>query len=194
MNTEKNSLENKSQSSCLGGVSRSVSEPSIRVRFYPKDTDETFDGTVIEVLPTVLPSHDELSVIVAKWLKKHDQNILIPNCATIAIDLKTLEQEKPDVIGWSGSCSILIEVKVSRSDFLCDSKKPFRKHPEIGVGQYRYYCCPYGLIKENELPENWGLLYLSDKNKIEIIKVADIQKSNMIAERNILISMIRRLS
>lgn len=146
------------------------------------------------VLPTVLFSHDELSDIVGKWLKKHEQNILIPNCATIAIDMKTLEQEKPDVIGWNGSCSIMIEVKVSRSDFLCDIKKPFRKHAERGVGQYRYYCCPYGLIKENELPEKWGLLYLNDKNKIEIIKVAEIQKSNMIAERNILISMIRRLS
>ena len=146
------------------------------------------------VLPTGLYSHDELSVIVAKWLKKHEQNILIPNCATVAIDMKTLEQEKPDVIGWNGSCSIMIEVKVSRSDFLCDFKKPFRKNPEKGVGQYRYYCCPYGLIKEDEVPENWGLLYLNDKNKIEIIKVAEMQKSNMIAERNILISMIRRLS
>ena len=146
------------------------------------------------VLPTVFFSHDELSVIVSKWLKKHEQNILIPNCATVAIDMKTLEQEKPDVIGWNGSCSVMIEVKVSRSDFLCDFKKPFRKNAERGVGQYRYYCCPYGLIKENEVPENWGLLYLNDKNKIEIIKVAEIQKSNMIAERNILISMIRRLS
>lgn len=146
------------------------------------------------VLPTVLYSHDELSVIVAKWLKKHEQNILIPNCATVAIDMKTIEQEKPDVIGWDSSCSIMIEVKVSRSDFLCDFKKPFRKNAEKGVGQYRYYCCPYGLIKEDEVPENWGLLYLNDKNKIEIIKVAEIQKSNMIAERNILISMIRRFS
>ena len=63
---------------------------------------------------------------------------------------------------------------------------------EKGVGQHRYYCCPSGLIKESELPENWGLLYLNEKNKIEIIKVAEIQKSNLKAERNILISLIRR--
>lgn len=146
------------------------------------------------VLPTVLYSHDELSVIVAKWLKKHEQNILIPNCATVAIDMKTLEQEKPDVIGWNGYCSIMIEVKVGRSDFLCDFKKPFRKNAEKGVGQYRYYCCPYGLIKDDEVPENWGLLYLNDKNKIEIIKVAEIQKANLKAERNMLISLLRRQS
>jgi len=51
-----------------------------------------------------------------------------------------------------------------------------------------------GLIKENEIPEKWGLLYLNDKNKIEIIKVAEIQRANMIAECNILISLIRRQS
>jgi len=146
------------------------------------------------VLPTVRASHDELSLIVAKWLKKHSKNILIPNCATIALDLKTLEQEKPDVIGWNGCSSTMIEVKVGRRDFLQDFKKPFRKYPERGVGQYRYYCCPNGLINESELPENWGLLYLNNKNKIEIIKVAEIQKANMIAERNILISLIRRQS
>jgi len=146
------------------------------------------------VLPTVRVSHDELSLIVAKWLKKHSQNILIPNCATIAVDMKTIEEEKPDVIGWNGCSSIMIEVKVGRGDFLQDFKKPFRKYPEKGVGQYRYYYCPDGLIKENEIPEKWGLLYLNDKNKIEIIKVAEIQRANMIAERNILISLIRRQS
>jgi hypothetical protein len=146
------------------------------------------------VLPTVRASHDELSLIVAKWLKKHSQNILIPNCATIAVDMKTIEEEKPDVIGWNGCSSIMIEVKVGRGDFLQDFKKPFRKYPEKGVGQYRYYCCPDGLIKENEITEKWGLLYLNDKNKIEIIKVAEIQRANMIAERNILISLIRRQS
>lgn len=139
-----------------------------------------------------MKKHDDISEIVAKWLKKHDQNILIPNCATIAVDMKTLEQEKPDVIGWNASCSIMIEVKVGRSDFLCDFKKPFRKQSERGVGQYRYYCCPAGLIKENEVPEKWGLLYLTHQNKIEIVKVAEVQEANLKAERNMLISIIRR--
>ena len=144
------------------------------------------------VLPTVLVTHDELSLIVAKWLKKHSQNILIPNCATIAVDMKTLEQEKPDVIGWNGCSSTMIEVKVGRGDFLQDFKKPFRQICENGVGQFRYYCCPSGLIKENEIPSKWGLLYLNNKNKIEIVKVAEIQQANLHAERNMLISLLRR--
>jgi len=144
------------------------------------------------VLPTVRVTHDELSGIVAKWLVRHSQNILIPNCATIAVDMKTLEQEKPDVIGWNGCSSTMIEVKVGRGDFLQDFKKPFRQICEKGVGQFRYYCCPSGLIQENEIPNKWGLLYLNDKNKIEIIKVAEIQEANLHAERNMLISLLRR--
>jgi hypothetical protein len=136
--------------------------------------------------------HIELTNIASKWLKKHNQNTLIPNCATVAIDMKTIEQEKPDVIGWNSCNSIMIEVKVGRGDFLKDCKKPFRKIAKKGVGQSRFYCCPEGLIKESELPEKWGLLYLNDKNKIEIIKVAELQEANLKAERNILISLIRR--
>jgi hypothetical protein len=34
------------------------------------------------------------------------------------------------------------------------------------------------LIKKSELPENWGLLYLNKENKIEVIKVAEIQEAN----------------
>ena len=109
-----------------------------------------------------------------------------------AIGMKTVESEQPYVIGWADFCSVMIEVKVVRGDFLKDCKKPLRKCSEKGVGEFRYYCCPQGLIKESELPENWGLLYLNDENKIEIIKVSEIQKSNLKAERNILISLIRR--
>ena len=144
------------------------------------------------VLPTVRVTHDELSELVAKWLKRHSQNMLIPNCATVAVDMKTLEQEKPDVIGWNGCSSTMIEVKVGRGDFLKDFKKPFRQICEKGVGEFRYYCCPSGLIRENELPDKWGLLYLNEENNIEIIKVAEIQKANLKAERNMLISLLRR--
>lgn len=144
------------------------------------------------VLPIVRVTHDELSAITAKWLKRHSQNILIPNCATVALDMKTLEQEKPDVIGWNGSSSVMIEVKVGRGDFMQDFKKPFRQICEKGVGEFRYYCCPSGLINKNELPAKWGLLYLNDKKQIEIIKVAEIQQANLNAERNMLISLLRR--
>jgi len=128
----------------------------------------------------------------SRWLKKHDQNILIPNCPIIATDMVTIELETPDIIGWSTLSSVMIEVKVSRTDFLKDKNKLFRLEPELGVGELRFYLCPENLIKENELPEKWGLLYINDKNKISIIKIPERQSSNMIAERNMLLSIIRR--
>lgn len=149
------------------------------------------------VLPTVRKRpdntlHKELCERGTKWLRRHTQNIIVPNCPTVAMDMVTIESETPDIIGWSGGCSVMIEVKVGRGDFLKDHKKPFRKICETGVGELRYYLCPTGLIKGIEIPEKWGLLYLNENNKIEIIKVAERQKANLNAERNMLISLIRR--
>ena len=152
---------------------------------------------VYNVLPTVRKTpdtaqHRELCERGAKWLKRHDQNIIIPNCATVAVDMITIESETPDIIGWSSGASVMIEVKVDRGDFLKDCQKPFRQICDNGVGEFRYYLCPNGLIKDTELPDKWGLLYLNERNKIEIIKVAERQQANLKAERNMLLSLIRR--
>lgn len=77
--------------------------------------------------------------------------------------------EIADVIGFGSSGhSVLIEVKVSRGDFLSDKKKPFRQHPQLGVGRNRYYCCPTGLIKKEELPEGWGLIYIDEAGRVKM--------------------------
>lgn len=139
-------------------------------------------------------SHNNLVEIAAKWLKKHKNNAVIPNCPYIAKDLttNTYSGEIPDVIGWNYWTSVLIEVKVSRRDFLKDKKKEFRNKPELGMGEFRYYCCPEGIIKEEELPNNWGLLYLNENNKIETIKLANQVNSNLVCERTVLLSILRR--
>lgn len=74
-------------------------------------------------------------------------------------------QEIPDVIGWKSTFghSFLIEAKTSRSDFLKDRKKPWRREPQLGMGQFRYMLCPVGMIKPAELPKGWGLLYAHPK-------------------------------
>jgi len=59
------------------------------------------------------------------------------------------------------------------------------------MGEYRYYCCPEGLIMAEDLPENWGLLYAVN-GKIQIIKKALRQESNAVAERTCLYSILRR--
>ena len=75
--------------------------------------------------------HDNLISRGAKWIKKHNRNLIVPNCPLVLEDLVSLTStgEIPDLIGFSSGNSVLIEVKVSRSDFKRDSKKKFRINP-----------------------------------------------------------------
>lgn len=135
-------------------------------------------------------SHRNLCLVAGKWLRKPGR-ISPVSCPWVAVELVTTNQETPDVFGWNYWTTILIEVKVSRSDFLADSKKIFRQHPEQGLGEYRYYCCPEGLIGIDDLPANWGLLYEIDGN-IKVVKQAERQVADYRSERLIYASIMRR--
>ena len=89
-------------------------------------------------------------------------------CAFVFKELVTSAKETPDVIGFKGGNTILIECKTSRSDFKADEKKFFRKLPAEGMGRYRFYLCPEGVIKIEDLPKNWGLIYVK-KEKAYIV-------------------------
>lgn len=90
--------------------------------------------------------------------------------------------------------TILIEVKVSRVDFLKDCKKPFRKEPERGMGNKRYYLAPKELINKKEVPDLWGLMeYNLGTEDIRIIKGCSHQKSNRDKELMLLVSVLRRI-
>ena len=138
-----------------------------------------------------LSAHDMLCEKVGKWLKKHINNMSIPNCPVVAVNLVTIENEIPDVIGWCSGRSVMIEVKTSRADFIKDKKKFFRIHEDMGVGDLRYYCCPNGLIKPDEIPNGWGLLY-EHNDKIKLVEKAVRKQANLSAERNIMYSLLRR--
>lgn len=87
-----------------------------------------------------------------KWLRNSQQ------CGVILREHHSMTDEIPDAIGWRYGISILIECKVSRADFIADKKKPCRVHSHLGVGQYKYYMTPRGLLSLEELPYEWGLL------------------------------------
>ena len=152
------------------------------------------DLTVMQCYNQCFSSHKEITARVAKWLKKHNRNTIIPNCNTIATETTCLcdTGEIPDVIGWCYWTSILIEVKVSRSDFFADKRKKFRTVSNIGMGEFRYYCCPDNLINEHELPNDWGLIYCSRSGVIQVVKKAERVNANLRSERTILLSLIRR--
>lgn len=70
--------------------------------------------------------------------------------------------EQPDVIGFRSSCSVVVEAKASRSDFLADRRKPHRSAGGLGV--YRFYLCMPGMIDVDDLPARWGLLLVQGRS------------------------------
>ncbi|MDO7535032.1 adenylosuccinate synthase [Acinetobacter pittii] len=118
-------------------------------------------------------THRQLCEIGARFLKRPESanghgchfTIIEPSCYG----------ENPDVFGVRhgihshGIGTFLLEAKTSRADFIADRSKPHRLNPELGMGKYRYYICPTGLIKTEELPEKWGLIYVSEKGICKVI-------------------------
>lgn len=135
-------------------------------------------------------SHRELCVKAAKYLRSKG---LQPfhKCQYSVCELERAG-ECPDAFGWGGSATQLIEVKVSRSDFHSDKKKHWRQYPSYGIGRFRSYLCPKGVIKESDLPSKWGLLYADDKGRITEIVQAEAQESNQTEEVNLVASILRR--
>ncbi len=101
--------------------------------------------------------------------------------------------EQPDVFGWVGNGeSTLIECKVSRADFNADKNKVFRRYDESGVGDFRYFAAPSGVLKAEDMPDGWGLLEITEY-QVRERKPAILKRANKSAEVAMLIACIRRL-
>jgi hypothetical protein len=98
-------------------------------------------------------NHKDLVKRAERWL--HAQG-----CGFVLLELTTYASGIPDAIGFRSDSSILVECKTSRSDFRRDR---FKAHhgPTTGMGDWRFYLTPAGLVKPAELPEHWGLLEVS---------------------------------
>jgi hypothetical protein len=144
-------------------------------------------------------THKDLIKSAFSWVKKNG------SCGVIFRELVSIAGEIPDIIAFGGwNHSVLIECKASRSDFQADKKKPFRQVG--GMGKYRFYCVPSGLIKKHEVPTGWGLIYVDEKGKaVAIINpIREDRKSekdesdwafkvDQLAERAIMYTALRRL-
>lgn len=142
--------------------------------------------------------HDDLVNRAENWLWKR-------SCKVVFHDRfrpRTKTREQPDCIGWRSGISILIECKTSRSDFLADAKKPFRVKPELGMGSWRFYLCPPGVIKVSDLPKGWGLLNTTPRGGVKVIHGGPSKskwatrvpfKPNLQNENMMLVSALRRM-
>lgn len=113
----------------------------------------------------------------------------------VAVEIITQGMECTDVYGTSGWQSTIIEVKTSRADFKKDSKKKIRNEQfkKYSVGNYRYYLAPKGIIKPDELGDNWGLLEWDEEtDEILLIKKSEYRECNNFGDLTILCSIMRR--
>jgi len=134
-------------------------------------------------------SHQDVVDYSAKVLDRSGKQW---KCGVIFKEISSASAERPDVIGFYSGGSSLIEAKVSRTDFLKDKKKRFRMHPELGMGKYRFYACPTNLIKESELPKDWGLIYVTEKGRCTVKVKPKAQKLSIDSEHLFMYSVLRR--
>lgn len=105
-----------------------------------------------------LEDHDVLVEVANQYLKE----VLGCGFSFAEFHASTGNGEVPDAIGWAGLKSVLIECKTSRSDFHADKEKEVRKNPEEGVGLFRLYMTPKGVLQKDDLPPQWGLVEVEE--------------------------------
>ncbi len=134
-------------------------------------------------------THAQLVEKAVNWLRRY-------RCGVVLSEQACVSGEMPDAIGWKRAChSVLVECKVSRSDFLADRAKPFRLKPEQGVGCERFYLVPAGLVRREELPQGWGWLELR-RGRIEMAQASAKNLRTATGfryEMNLLLASLRRV-
>jgi hypothetical protein len=129
-------------------------------------------------------THADLCAIAARWLKK-PLSAQGHGCQVAFTETRTsfLAGESPDAIGFRvstptyGGGSTIVECKVSRADFLQDGKKPHRA-AGCGMGRFRYYASPEGMISPEEVPTGWGLIYVDERKTVSVIAGATLSIRN----------------
>jgi len=129
--------------------------------------------------------HSTLVAMGVRWLSRQ--------CSVVLNEFAAAGHENPDVIGWSpGADSVVIECKLTRSDFLRDATKRVRKTSSAGMGRRRYYLCPSGVIQMKDLPGKWGLLW-ANRGQVTVMREArGHPERNLGAEVRFLSAMLHR--
>jgi hypothetical protein len=134
-------------------------------------------------------THAQLVQKAVHWLRSY-------RCGVILSEQACASGEMPDAIGWKRAChSVLVECKISRSDFLADREKPFRQKSQLGLGCERFYLVSAGLLRADELPEGWGLLECHNR-EVRVIRPAGKNLRTAIGfrhEMNLLLASLRRV-
>ena len=145
-------------------------------------------------------THAELVERAGRWLRYSAHTEVnkafeprVSRCGVVLLEPRGVI-ERPDAIGWynSGRCSILIECKATREDFLADKTKRVRMaREESGMGRFRFYMAPAGIIKAVDVCESmWGLLVCVGRS-VECEKLSEPFNFHMVNEMALLWSAVR---
>ena len=180
-----------------GNIAHVLADPNMS-----KETEQAIAKMIdlaYEKIKKTEVSHRNLVESAYKWVIRNS------SCGVAFKELVTTacNGECPDVIGFgSWGHSVLVECKASRSDFHADKKKIFRQIPSMGMGTQRFYCCPTGLLKKEDLPDGWGLIYVNEKLKATCVhspykgNISERHngfEKNIKAEHGLMYSALRRL-
>jgi hypothetical protein len=134
-------------------------------------------------------THAKLVEHAVAWLRGY-------RCGVVLSEQACVSGEVPDAIGWKRKChSVLVECKVTRSDFLADREKPFRQKSCLGMGAERFYLAPGRVIRIEDLPSGWGLLECRGRT-VEIARRSrkDLRSDEgFLLEMNLLLASLRRV-
>jgi len=121
-----------------------------------------------------------------RWLRS-----VHPDVCRVITEVPTRRGERPDI--WAierARCvvSYVIEVKVSVPDFNADRTKTWRRDGN-GMGNYRWYLTPRGLLDDRCLPDGWGLIEVNAKGEAYEERTASMMNCDRDAEMRMLLSV-----
>lgn len=131
-------------------------------------------------------THADLVKRAASWLRR------TKGCGVVLTE-HTTGEEFPDAIGYRRGGSIMVECKVSRSDFFADQKKPSRQRGQAERPAWQcWYLTPPGLLKPDELQPWWGLLEAGDR-LVRVVKAPNTEMAWDDRDPSVLRHDVRRL-
>lgn len=113
--------------------------------------------------------------ILSVLSKKHNQDVFVPGCKngpTWFNDHLRIMDAWVMKRSWSNLHTWAYEIKVSRGDFLSDSKWT----DYLQYCHEFYFVCPWGMIKTEEIEAPAGLMYVTNSGKTTRIKKHAIKR------------------
>lgn len=116
-------------------------------------------------------THNDLCLVAVRWLQRNN-GAGGPGCHVAVSECRSgWSGEIPDAIGFRAAGfedgSTVVECKTSRADFLADRKKAHRIAG--GLGNWRYFMAPTGLLSADDLPHGWGLLEVNQRGHVKVV-------------------------